>query len=469
MPVFKTRSRVEILRQMVARVISRSKLVGLTRNSSVFHILASSAGEDAEIYFQLARLRRLFSIDDATGSELDERAAEIQPGTLSRRQAITATTQLVFSRIGTAGTDLIPIGTLAGGTDAQGRINFRTTVADSVTPGNTDSGPVPAVAVIGGVRGNLDVGQVNQMVTRLVNIVAVTNPSRIESGRDRESDDNFRQRIKDFVQSLARGTLRAIEGFARAVTLIDGTAVLFAKVDKPVIPTGIIILYIDDGTGFVETKDDSFVGGISEEDVLIASAAGGETEILSSQKPIKDDAALIFRINDIVRVRGLDWQVDPARGQFELLPGTFPTGLTATDKVAANYRFYTGLIQEVQRVITGDPLAPLTHPGVEAGGITTLVQPAVPIAQTLTANVSVLQGFDLATVNSDIETAIIQYINNLNIGDDVIVSEIIEQAMGVSGVFDFKITNLSGGSPPANQIILANQVARLASSDITLN
>ena len=467
MPVFEPRNRLQIVRSMVARVVTRSRLVGLNRNSAVFHVLAAASNEDAEQYFQMARLRRLFSIDDATGSDLDARAAEIQPGTIFRRKSLFAASSVLFTRNTDVGVLPIPIGSLVAGTDVQGRIQYRTTAAASITAGITQSASVPVVATIAGDRGNLAAGEINQLITKIPTLISVTNPAAISSGRDRETDDSFRRRIKDFVQSLARGTDRSLEGFARGVVLATGERVLFAKLFEPIVPNGVIELYIDDGTGTTEESDDQFVGGIPEEDVIVPSAAGGERRANFSQLPVRDDVALIVRVNDIAIVRGVDYEINTATGQIEFLVASFPTGLTALDKVGVNYRFYTGLIQLTQKVITGDPSNPLVFPGVEAGGILTIVRPALALFQTLVANVVPLPGFDLISLRADISTAIQEYINNLDIGDDVIVSEIIEQAMGVRGVFDFQIVTLSG-APPVNQVILDTQAARIQGPDIVI-
>lgn len=469
MPVFKLRNRVEILRQMVARVVARSELQKLRRNSVVFHILAAAANEDANIYFQLARLRELFSIDKASGSDLDERAREIQPGTITRVTEIYSTTVVQLSRPGTVGTILIPAGSVVAASDGQGKINYSTIAAVSITPGNTLSAAVGVISAIAGARANVSIGEINQLVTRVPGVTGVSNPSAATNGRDRELDDQFRQRIKDHVNSLSRGTLKAIEAFARAVRLSTGQTVLFSKVVKPIVPTGFIFCYIDDGSGSAETSDSTFVGGIPEEDVILAAAAGGETELLTNQRPIRDDPALIFRVNDVVVIRGTDWEIDPTRGQIELLPaGAFPAGLTTGDKAAANYRYYTGLIAEVQRVITGDPSNPITYPGVEAGGITTLVRAATADFQTLTSKVTALQGFELDQVSDEIRTVIQSYINSLGIGEAVILSEIIQRAMGVSGVYNFKVLTMNG-STPADQTVLPNKAARAQTGDITVN
>lgn len=469
MPVYQLRTRTQILRQMVARVVARSSLKKLARNGAVFHILAAASDSDSSIYFQLARLRDIFSIDRATGSDLDERAREIQPAIVKRRLQIYATTFTVWRRTGTVGALPIPVGSIAAASDAQGRITYRTTAAGVIANGDTESAPIATVAAIAGSRANVDAGQINQIITRIPGVVGVTNPSDVRTGLDRETDDQFRQRIKDSVASLARGVVPAIEGFARSVSLTTGQRVVFARVFEPVVPIGSIVLYIDDGLGTVESTADTFVGGVAEADILIASAVGGETRALTTQRPQKDDPALIVYVNDVALTRGVDYEIDTTRGQIELLPASFPAGLSATDSLKANYRHYTGLIQEVQRVISGDPTTPLTHPGVEAGGITTFVRPPSILFQTLTATVVALQGFDLDRVRTQIRTAIQNYINNLNIGDDVILSEIIERAMRVDGVFNFQVAEISGNTSPADQIVLSNQAARIQSNDITLN
>lgn len=468
MPVFKLRNRVEILRQMVARVVARSELQKLRRNSVVFHILAAASNEDANIYFQLARLRELFSIDKASGSDLDERAREIQPGTVTRVTEIYGTTSVVFSRPGIVGTVTIPTGTVVAASDGGGKINYNTLSTASITPGNTTSPAVPVIAAIAGTRANVDVGQINQLVTRVPGVTGVTNPSAVTNGRERELDDQFRQRIKDHVNSLSRGTLRAIEAFARNVRLPNGQAVVFSKVVKPIIPNGYIYCYIDNGSGTAETYDNTYVGGIPQEDVILVAAVGGETELFVTQRPLRDDAALLFRVNDVPLTRGVDWEVDPTRGQIELLPATFPTGLSPGDKAAANYRYYTGLVAEVQRVVTGDPLNSLSYPGVEAGGITTLVRAATADFQTLTSKVTALQGFDLDQVRDAVRIVVQDYINSLGIGEGVILAEIIQRAMEVDGVYNFKVLTMNGVSP-SDQIILPHKVARAQTSDIVVN
>jgi len=465
MPIFQPRTRVEIIREMVARVVARSRLVGLTRNSAVFHILAAAANEDAELYFQMTRLRDLFSIDRATGSDLDERAAEIQPAFVVRRQALAAFGEVTFSRPGIIGVVAIPIGSIVAAQDSEGQVKFRTTAAGSILAGFTTSAPVSVVAVAGGSRGNVAAGAIVQFVTRIAGVTGVTNALSFNNGRDRESDANFRARLKAFVQSITRGTVTALEGFAKNVILADGRRVLFAHVREPVIPNGQVELFIDDGTGSVEEFSSDFIGA---DDTLVAAALGGETQFFTAQKPIRDDGSFSLEINAIVQTRNVDYVLNPANGQINLDPGVYPVGLTAGDVVTANYRYYTGLIQETQRVIDGDPTTPLTRPGVRAAGILVFVLPPQTVLQSIDAAISVQSGFDTTVVGNQVRSALQDYINSLDIGEDVIVAELIERAMGVTGMFNFKLNDLTGSSPAADQIILDNQVARIIDASITL-
>jgi uncharacterized phage protein gp47/JayE len=464
-PIFRPRTRIEILREMVARVIARSKLVGVTRNSVVFHLLAAASNEDAEQYLQMVRLRNLFSIDLATGSDLDDRAKEIVPAVITRRNALYATTQEVFSRPGTTGTVAIPVGTQIAAQDANGLIRFRTTIAGSIPNLSSTSAPIDVIAIEAGTRGNVAAGTIVKQVTKLAGVTGITNPAKASNGFDRESDESFRARLKAFIQSISRGTPRALEGFARQVILTDGRRVIYARVVEPAIPTGTVRLFIDDGTGSVETYDSQF---ISSPDTIVAAALGGERNLYTTERPIRDDGSFVLKINSVAQTRGVDYELNSSIGQVELNDGVFPTGLTAGDVVTANYRFYTGLIKETQRVIDGDSSNYLYYPGVRAGGIQVIVQAATAVYQSVEAAIAVLSDYDVATVQDGIRSVIQDYINTLDIGGAVIASEIVERAMGVGGVYNFKLTNLSGTSPPDDQVILDTQVARIISGSITL-
>ena len=472
MPVFRARNRVEILRDMVARVVARSTITGLTRNSVVYHILAAAADEDAETYFQLARLRDLFSIDRATGSDLDERAREIQPAVVSRQQALYATGNVVFSRPGTSGTIAIPAGTIVSALNPTGgSVRFRTTAPGAILNLASASAPVPVVALVAGADGNVAASTVVQFGTRVPGVTTVTNGAAFTNGRDRESDEDFRARLKAWTRSLARGTVAAVENAVRGARLPDGSRVVFSKVAEDAFRPGVVRVYIDDATGSVEAFDSTYIAGL---DTILASALGGEQRVFTSARPIRDDGSFALFVNAVPQTRGtsdvpgVDYILNPATGQVTFTTSSYPAGLTLGDAVTANYRFYTRLIAEAQRIVDGDPAQPTSYPGYRAAGIYVQVLPPQTVPQSIVAGIVVADDYDTALVASRVATAIQAYINGLDIGADVIVAQIIEEAMRVEGMVDFAITSLSGSAPPVNQVILEYQVARISAAAITL-
>ena len=50
--ILKTKS--QVLRDILARAVSRSGMSGIRKNSGLYHIAASAAEEDADLYLQLA-------------------------------------------------------------------------------------------------------------------------------------------------------------------------------------------------------------------------------------------------------------------------------------------------------------------------------------------------------------------------------------------------------------------------------
>lgn len=469
MSIFQPRNRVEIFREMAARYIARSKATGLTTNSVGFHLLAAAANEDAEQYVQIARLRNLFSIDRATGSDLDDRAAEIVPGLIPRRGALYASGTVEFTRTGTTGTVTIPQGTIVAARDNAGEVRFQTTAAASITAGNTSSGAVAVTALVAGARANVASGTIVRFVSRIAGVTGVSNAAALTSGQDRESDGSFRYRIRAYVAALSRGTPIALESFARQVLLDNGRRVVFASVVEPAVPTGTVHLYIDDGTGAAAEYDSTYIGTY---DVFLASAAGGEVNVQTSNYPLRDDGSLIVELDTgsgyAALTRGVDFELQPTTGTIELDSTLYPSGLTAGDAMRAQYRYFTGLIAETQKVIDGDPADELTYPGVRAAGVQVIVDAAHPVYQSLKATISVLNGYDPSTVAALVETAVQNYINALNIGEFLIVAELIERAMGVEGMLDFRIVSLTGSYPAANQVILPSQVARIIAASITL-
>lgn len=98
------------------------------------------------------------------------------------------------------------------------------------------------------------------------------------------------------------------------------------------------------------------------------------------------------------------------------------------------YTYYTGLLRTVQRVIDGFEPDPTNFPGRRAvGGIIEVLPPLIRrivIAIDITTN----EGVNISEISNEIKSTIINYIDELDVGGDVILSEIVARVMVIRGI-----------------------------------
>jgi len=177
---------------------------------------------------------------------------------------------------GTDGTDhAIPTGAqpFVPPTVSSAQVNFTVTQAGTLFDGDFVSGLIPVQSVLVGSATRVGSNQITKWTGVGPFIGAtVTNPASATRGVDREGDDDFRQRLKDFLQSLSRGTPLAITTFVKGLQDPDtGASVAFVQIVEPVLP-GRSILYITDGTLAFSLAQQPFLG----RDVIISDASAGD-------------------------------------------------------------------------------------------------------------------------------------------------------------------------------------------------
>jgi hypothetical protein len=158
-------------------------------------------------------------------------------------------------------------------------IVFRTRYARTIPDGETEIFNVQVVAVKEGIIGNVPVGAITEFQTAPFNGATVTNPTPFSNGTDTETDDDFRERIRNVRRSRALGTALAITTATIGIVATDENKRISSStlVKRFGIPS---ILYIDDGTGYEERTQ-----GVAIE-TLTASALGGEPYFETDQRPI---------------------------------------------------------------------------------------------------------------------------------------------------------------------------------------
>jgi uncharacterized phage protein gp47/JayE len=265
------RTEEDALRDMVNRVVARTDLSDITDASSFKQLLRAVATELGEAYFQLSIVALLNDINLAAGTDLEELAKKIVPGTLQRFGPRKAVGKQIFIRAtNDFTTKFVAAGTIVQTADGQRYVTMEqgsvTGTSPEQIPGHgvgRDTPPVVAQAISAGAAGDAGTDTVNQLVARPAGFVETTYTSAYLGGRDRESDDQFRSRIRSYVESLSRCTVGAIESITFGIRDEgSGKQVVFNKVVEDQVLRGNVTLYIDDGAGTAADRVEAAPSGV---------------------------------------------------------------------------------------------------------------------------------------------------------------------------------------------------------------
>lgn len=157
-------------------------------------------------------------------------------------------------------------------TDSTKQINFTVQTGGVLYDGDLTSDLIDVQSQDVGLETRVGSNTITRWQSPPFTNAAVTNPVSATRGADREPDPTYRQRIRDFIQSLSRATPLAITtGVAGLLDPDTGAVVVFAQIVEPVAP-GASLIYITDGTSTFSLDQNPFLG----RDVLIRDAEAGD-------------------------------------------------------------------------------------------------------------------------------------------------------------------------------------------------
>lgn len=123
------------------------------------------------------------------------------------------------------------------------------------------------------------------------------------------------------------------------------------------------------------------------------------------------------------------------------------------------YQYFTGLLKLVHRTVYGDDTDLVSYPGVGAAGIKFIILAPTVSELSINVNVTLNEGITIASLENEIKSAITGYVNNLGIGDDVVIEEIRSRVKRISGVYDVVLNE-----PLANIAAADNELIRTRES-----
>ena len=123
----------------------------------------------------------------------------------------------------------------------------------------------------------------------------------------------------------------------------------------------------------------------------------------------------------------------------------------------------SGLWKEAVKVLNGVPNDLENYPGFKAAGV--YLDVGIPNINNITFSIaiSVESGFTESQFYTEVKNEVMAYVNNLNIGENVYISEIIKLIKEKEGILDVSVT-----SPPSNVIVLPGSMARTSASLISV-
>ena len=195
--------------------------------------------------------------------------------------------------------------------DLNEQIDFILDFATTILDGEHQTTNISVSAVEPGSVANVPIGAINQFASPPFSTAQVNNPSRVTNGKDIETDQELRDRIKATIQSLSRGTRSAITtGIIGLLSEEENKRVVSASIIEPTLPSEVVKVFIDDGTGFIPTS--SHIG--SEE--VVGSATGGERFLRIDNVPLVKASAETQNVEPF-NLNGLEILVVEVNGVVE--------------------------------------------------------------------------------------------------------------------------------------------------------
>ncbi len=232
-----------------------SQLLDLTVGSTLRAILEANASMALWLQWLILQVLRTTRAATSEGADLDSWMADYA---FTRLPASPAAGQATFSRFVAVAPAIIPAGSRIRTADASQTFAV---LADAANPAwlASESGfqmasgvsslSVPIQAVAAGAAGNVQAGAISLLATALPGIDTVSNTAPLTGGVDAETDTSLRTRFQNYLASLSRATLVAIQSAVASVQL--GLSFIVQENINPDGSSrpGHFLVVVDDGTG----------------------------------------------------------------------------------------------------------------------------------------------------------------------------------------------------------------------------
>ncbi|OCJ12460.1 baseplate protein [Rhizobium sp. AC27/96] len=256
MATLNIKSFTTLVRDQATAVQSKANsLIDFTIGSVLRSIIESNGGVGLWLQSLILQVLALTRAATSSGSDLDSWMADYG---LTRLASTAAVGSVTYSRFTPTTSALIPIGSRVQTSDFTQTfvVTVDTTNAaysassgGYILPATVASVTVPVAAQTASSGSNVQANTVTLILDAIIGVDTVNNTAAFTGGTDGESDGAYRARFVNYLASLARGTVAAIQFAISNVQLGIKSSILENVNFSLQTQRGNLTIIVDDGTG----------------------------------------------------------------------------------------------------------------------------------------------------------------------------------------------------------------------------
>lgn len=277
---------------------SSQKLLNLTAGSVLRAILEATASLGLWLQYLILLVLQATRLSTSSGADVDSFVNDFG---LTRLPAVSATGDVTFSRITTGQAAFIPLGATVMTAD---QTQSFAVMADTTNPAYAATPlpgysvaplvsaiTVPVQAVNPGIGGNVLADTIALLSTAIPGIDSVTNSTDFTNGINPESDEALKSRFQNYLSTLSKATLGAVEVAVMSVANNLTYAIAPNQLINNSYAPGTFVVMVDDGSGNTPSATITAVANAVD-----AVRALGTTAIVQAASMIGADISLILNL-----------------------------------------------------------------------------------------------------------------------------------------------------------------------------
>lgn len=294
---------------------------------------------------------------------------------------------------------------------------------------------------------NVSAKKIEYLASALSNINSVLNYSIVSNGIDIENDTDLRFRIQRAADIANVSTVNAIQFNVLGLDFIQTCEV----VDTP------LTLQEDEACIYNATTKKIILSrnvAIDSDNLVVSDTSGGSADyVKNTDYQITDNNELDF---DLGGDEPGDGDTVYVTYNYNKL-GWFNVGVSGVLGALTEFE-----LDEVEEVVEEK----------KAAGTKYIISEPTYDVVSIEATITTTGSYSLAEIQDNISAEMIDYVNKLNIGDDVLLAGLIQKVMVITGVANISITSLVSDAYPSSTgdlVVDSGHKATLIINNITLS